>query len=137
MLLFVPSAFSSTNNFAHAQTLYRMSSLCRSYECMNIVRVNIGVLTGWKNIKQRRISFVLGYLRMILWKISSAISIKPKKLAAFNKKKSILTACMPLSTITPNQINLRRIQIHRVQCHIRGRRWTASGDRYPKRRERG
>ena len=24
--------FSSTNNFAHVQTLYRMSSLCRSYE---------------------------------------------------------------------------------------------------------
>jgi hypothetical protein len=24
---------------------------------MNVVRVNIGVLTGWKKIKQRRISF--------------------------------------------------------------------------------
>ena len=68
MFLFVPCAFSSTNNFAHAQTLYRMSSLCRSYECMNIARVNIGVLTGWKKIKQRHISFLLGYLRMILWK---------------------------------------------------------------------
>ena len=77
--------FSSTNNFTHAQTLYRMSSLCRSYECMNIVRVNIGVLTGWKKIKQRRISFVLGYLRMILWKISTAISIKHRILATFNK----------------------------------------------------
>jgi hypothetical protein len=40
--------FSSTNNFAYAQTLYRMSSLCRSYECMTIARVNIGVWTGWK-----------------------------------------------------------------------------------------
>jgi hypothetical protein len=89
--------FSSTNNFTHAQTLYRMSSLCRSYECMNIVRVNIGVLTGWKKIKQRRISFVLGYLRMILWKISTAISIKHRILATFNIKiNSILTACMPL-----------------------------------------
>ena len=42
-----------------------MSSLCRSYECMNIVRVNIGFFTGFKKIKQRRISFVLGYLRHI------------------------------------------------------------------------
>jgi len=81
--LFVPCAFSSTNNFAHAQTLYRMSSLCRSYECMNIVRVNIEVLTGWKKIKQRRISFVLVYLRMILWKSSTAISIKHRILATF------------------------------------------------------
>jgi hypothetical protein len=68
--------FFSTKNFAHAQTLYRMSSLCRSYECMNIAPINIGVLTGWKKIKQRRISFVLGYLRMILWKISTVISIR-------------------------------------------------------------
>ena len=68
MFLFVPYVHfpGSTNNFAHAQTLYRMSSLCRSYECLNIPRVDIGVLTGWKKIKQRRISFVLGYLRMIL-----------------------------------------------------------------------
>jgi hypothetical protein len=48
-----------------SQTFYRMSSLCRSYECMNIARVNIGVLIGWKKIKQRRISFVLGYLRVL------------------------------------------------------------------------
>jgi hypothetical protein len=33
---------------------------------MNIARVNIGFFTGFKKIKQRRISFVLGYLRMIL-----------------------------------------------------------------------
>ena len=58
MFLFMPRAFSSTNNFTHVQMLYRMSSLCRSYECMNIARVNIGVLTGWKKIKQRCISFV-------------------------------------------------------------------------------
>jgi hypothetical protein len=98
MFLLVPCVFSSTNNFAHAQTLYQMSSLCRSYECMNIARVNIGVLTGWKKIKLRRISFVLGYLRMIfLWKISTTISIKHRILTSFNKKKnSILTACMPL-----------------------------------------
>jgi hypothetical protein len=53
--MFYTNFFSSTNNFAHAQTLFRMSSLCRSYDCMNIVRVNIGVLTGRKKIKQRRI----------------------------------------------------------------------------------
>ena len=47
-----------------------MSSLsCR----MNIARVNIRFFTGFKKIKQRRIFFVLGYLRMILWKISTAI----------------------------------------------------------------
>ena len=80
----MPSTFSSTNNFAHIQTLYRMSSLCRSYECMNIARANNGVLTGWKKIKQRRISFVLDYLRMILWKISTAISIKHRILATIN-----------------------------------------------------
>jgi hypothetical protein len=34
---------------------------------MHIARVNIGFFTGFKKIKQRRISFVLGYLRMILW----------------------------------------------------------------------
>jgi hypothetical protein len=80
--------FFSTNNFSHAQTLYRMRSLCRSYECMNIVRINIGFFTGFKKIKQRRISFFLGYLRMILWKISTAISIKHRILATFNIKKN-------------------------------------------------
>jgi hypothetical protein len=64
---------------------------------MNIARLNIGFFTGFKKIKQRRISFVLGYLRMILSKISTAISIKHRILATFNKKKSILTACMPLN----------------------------------------
>jgi hypothetical protein len=55
--------FSSTNNFAHAQTLSRMSSLSGR---MNIARVNIRFFTGFKKIKQGHISFVLGYLRMIL-----------------------------------------------------------------------
>jgi hypothetical protein len=55
----------------------------------NIVRVNIGFFTGFKKIKQRRISFVLGYLRMILWKISTAISIKHRILTTFNSKKKI------------------------------------------------
>ena len=72
---------SSTNNFARAQLLSRMSSLS---DCMNIAQVNIGFFTGFKKIKQRRISFVLGYLRMIIWKISTAISIKHWILATFN-----------------------------------------------------
>ena len=71
---------SSTNNFAHAQTLSRMNSLSGR---MNIARVNIEFFTGCKKIKQRRISFVLGYLRMMLWKISTAISIKHQILATF------------------------------------------------------
>ena len=86
---------SSTNNFAHVQTLSRMNSQLGR---MNIVRVNIEFFMGCKKIKQRRISFVLGYLRTILCKISTAISIKHRILATFNiKKKSILTACMPLT----------------------------------------
>jgi hypothetical protein len=90
MIFAHPTFSSSTNNFAHAQTLSRMSSLSGR---MNIARVNIEFFTGCKKIKQRRISFVQGYLRMILWKISTAISIKHWILATFNiKKKSILTA---------------------------------------------
>ena len=76
--------FSSTNNFTHAQTLSRMSSLS---DRMNIARVNIGFFTGFKKIKQRHISFVLGYLRLILWKFSTTISIKHQILATFNIKK--------------------------------------------------
>ena len=76
---------SSTNNFTHAQTISRMSSLSGH---MNIARVNIGFFTGFKKIKQRRISFILGYLiRMILWKLSTAISIKHRILATFDIKK--------------------------------------------------
>ena len=75
---------SSSTNFAHAQTLSRMSSLSGR---MNIARINIVFFTGFKKIKQQRISFVLGYLRMILWKISTAISIKHRILATFNIKK--------------------------------------------------
>ena len=60
----------TTNNFAHEQTLSRMSSLSGR---MHIGRVNIDFFPGWKIINQRRISFVIGYLRMILWKIATAI----------------------------------------------------------------
>ena len=115
---------SSTNNFAHVQTLSRMSSLSGR---MNIAWVNIECFTGCKRIKQRRISFVLGYLRMILWKISTAISIKHRILAPFNIKKNqfwqpvclqvqvlyLLKCCDPpplfflvLSTYTKNYMNL-------------------------------
>ena len=66
-----------------------------SYE---YARVNIEFFTERQKIKQQRVSFVLGYLRMLLWKISTAISIKHRILATFNiKKKSILTAYMPLT----------------------------------------
>jgi hypothetical protein len=75
---------SSTNNFAHAQTLSRMSSLSGR---MIIARVNIEHFTGCKKIKQWRISFVLGYFRMI-WTISTAISIKHRILATFNNKQN-------------------------------------------------
>jgi hypothetical protein len=64
---------------------------------MNIAGVNIECFTGCKRIKHRRISFVLGYLRMILRNISTAISIKHRILATFNNKKSILKACIPLT----------------------------------------
>jgi hypothetical protein len=78
-----------------------LSRMCSLSGRMNIVRVNIGFFTEFKKIKPRRISFVLGYLRMILWKISTAISIKHRILATFNIKKiSILTACMPLTYVS-------------------------------------
>ena len=84
MIFAHPTFSSSTNNFAHAQTLSWMSSLSGR---MNIARINIEFFTGCKKIKQRRISFVLGYLGMILWKISTAISLKHRILATFNIKK--------------------------------------------------
>ena len=68
------------------RTLSRMSSLSGR---TNIVRVNIECFTGCKKIKQRRNSFILGYLRMILWKISIAISIKHRILATFNIIKKL------------------------------------------------
>jgi spore cortex formation protein SpoVR/YcgB (stage V sporulation) len=71
------------NKFAHAQTLSRMSSPSGR---MNIARVNIEILLDTRE-SNRRISFVLGYLRMALWKISTAISIKRRILATFNKNK--------------------------------------------------
>jgi hypothetical protein len=63
------------------------------------VKIKKDVISTYSIIqhKQRRISFILGYLRMILWNISTAISIKHPILTTFNiKKNSILTDCMPL-----------------------------------------
>ena len=80
---FVPCAFFVNKQFRTcANTLPNEFTV---YECF----------TGCKRIKQRRISFVLGYLRMISWKISTAISIKHRILATFNiKKNSILTGSL-------------------------------------------
>jgi hypothetical protein len=85
----------------------------------NIVRVNIECFTGCNKIKQRRIAFVLGYLRMIhvLWKISTAISMKNRILATFNVKKSILTACMPLTCVI-SSIRRCLILLHPVKHSI-------------------
>ena len=86
---------------------------------------NIGISTGFKKIKQRRISFVLGYLRMILWKNSTAISIKHRRLATFNIKKSILTTCIGLDIWSWNsnrkvayQFNTRSSKHFKNEIHI-------------------
>jgi hypothetical protein len=69
------------NKFAH---VFPNEFTVRSYEYCTCQHWNF---TGYKRIKQRRISFVLGYLRVILWKISTTISIKHGILATFNNKK--------------------------------------------------
>jgi hypothetical protein len=77
------------NQFRTCANAFPNEFTVRSYE---YARVNIEFFTGCKKIKQQRISFVLGYLHMILWKISTAINIK-HRILAFNKllikKKSI------------------------------------------------
>ena len=69
---------------------------------MNMGRVNIEFFLGWKKIKQRRIAFVLGYLRMILRKISAAIYLygflnQSLGLVLGNFFLIKITAYMPLS----------------------------------------
>jgi hypothetical protein len=81
---FVPCAFFINKQFRTCANAFPNEFTVRSYE---YARVNIEFFTGCKKIKQRRISFILGYLRMILWKISTAISIKHRILATFNMKK--------------------------------------------------
>jgi hypothetical protein len=73
----INSSFSSTNNFA--QTLSRMCSLSGR---MNIARVNIEFFTGFKKIKQRRISFVLCYLR-VKFNYLKTIILKPFLIIVF------------------------------------------------------
>ena len=76
--------FFVNNQFRTCTNTFPNESTVRSYE---YARINIEFFTGHKKIKQRRISFVLGYFRMILWKISTALSIKHRILATFNIKK--------------------------------------------------
>jgi hypothetical protein len=79
-------------HFLHQQTISHICAnafpnkfIVRSYEYC----ADIEFFTGCKKIKQRRISFILGYLRMILWKISTAFSIKHRILATFSINKKI------------------------------------------------
>ena len=81
---------------------------------MNIVRVNIECFTGCKRIKQRRMSFVLGYLRMILWKTSTAISVKHRILATFNIKKNNSDSLYAFKLIILSGEGFPRAQTHRV-----------------------
>ena len=117
---------SSTNNFAHAQALSRMSSLSGR---MNIAWVNIEFFTGCKKLKQRHISFVLGYLRTILWKISTAISIKHRILATFSINKKFNSDSLQLYAFKLKSslqmlychhhelINCYRIYVSLINCY--------------------
>jgi hypothetical protein len=77
--------FFSANNFAHAQTLYRVRSLCRSSMVIwsyswiyEYYAGKIECFTGCKIIKCSATYFLRSRLftyGMILWKISTAISI--------------------------------------------------------------
>jgi hypothetical protein len=71
------------------------------------VRIKYQFFTGCKKIKQRRISFVLGYLRMMLWKISTAISIKHQILATFK--------VIPVS-VDPRNIHTTWQRVHSGKC---------------------
>ena len=82
--------------------LSRMSSLSGR---MNIGRVNIDFFPGRRKFKQQRISFVLGYLRMILGNISTAIYLygflnQSLGLILGNIFFIEIMACMPLKTIS-------------------------------------
>ena len=76
----------------------------------SIGRVNIEFFSGWKKIKQRSISFVLGYLRVILWQISTAIYLygflnQCLGLILENIFFIKITACVPLMfTIFINEL---------------------------------
>ena len=100
---FVPCAFFINKQFHTCAKLSRMSSLAGR---VNIARVNIGFFTGFKKIKQRRISCVLCYLRMILRKMSTVISIKHRILTTFNIKK----IC--------NSDSLYAFKVKKLRCQI-------------------
>jgi hypothetical protein len=72
-ILYRPTPFFNTYTVSIIYYLFSEYCACQHWN-----------FTGYKKIKQRRISFVLGYLRMILWKISTAIHIKHRILATFN-----------------------------------------------------
>jgi hypothetical protein len=70
--------FFVNNQFRTCVNAFPNEFTVRSYE---YVRVNIEFFTGRKKIKQRRISFVLGYLRTILypsWCHNCQIQKKPR-----------------------------------------------------------
>jgi hypothetical protein len=81
---FVPYAFFINKQFRTCANAFPNEFTVRSYEyCAG----KHWILYWIQKIKQKCISFVLGYLHMILWKISTAISIKHRILATFNVKK--------------------------------------------------
>jgi len=89
-----PTFSSSTNNFAHAQTLSRIGSLSGR---MNIGRVNIEFFLGWKKMKQRSRLFTNDIM-----KISTSIYLygflnQSLGLILGNIFFSKITACIPLS----------------------------------------
>jgi hypothetical protein len=77
------SAFPSANNFAHAQTLYRIGSLCRSR--------NIWILYG------STLNSLMDTRKSKSDVFQTAISIKHRILATFNIRKINLSDCMPLT----------------------------------------
>ena len=90
---FCASTIRIEHMFFNQQTIYQIRTCAKAFPNEFTVRSDEYCMcqqwnfTGYKRIKQRRISFVLDYLRMILWKISTAISIKHRILATFNLKK--------------------------------------------------
>ena len=87
ILLFVSFSYRIRQCFCFCSPTIRFVSCTFFINKQFLTCANVGFFTGFKKIKQRRISFVLGYLRMTLWKISTAISIKHRILATFNIKK--------------------------------------------------
>ena len=91
--------FFVNKQFCTCANVSRMTFIVRSYEYW---RVNIEFFPGWKKIKQRRISFVLGYLRMIFTKnfnCNISLWFFISKFRSYIGKHFFIkiTACMPLS----------------------------------------